>query len=52
MNEINLIERKRQANVAFDLWSLKKSRYDKGILLLGSVTEDRIEDEVRAMEAG
>ena len=39
------MEMKRQANAAFDLWSLKKSRYDKGILLLSSVTDDRVEDE-------
>jgi hypothetical protein len=41
--DMNLDDRKIRANQAFNLWSLKKSRYDKGLLLLSSVTDDRVE---------
>ncbi len=41
-----LSERQSQASRAFDLWSLKKSRYDRGLLLLSSLeTEKRLEDD-------
>ena len=45
LKNLSLSERKVKADLAFSAWTLKKSRYDRGLLLLSSVTDDRVEKD-------
>ncbi|GMI03649.1 hypothetical protein TrVE_jg3561 [Triparma verrucosa] len=44
-NAAIMAKRKTEANEAFKMWSLSKARYDRGLLLLSSISETRLEDD-------